>query len=145
MIKGFVPVMQQIDQAFVKNDFIFNSATALYVWSDVADALTKVGVMQATTEASLHADAQAPGAMISTGNRWKEDLGLNILGPFKAISANPATSNSGLIRAALLAISLNAGNTATEADLPVLPTKLQSYFASVGFIKPFPAICSRIF
>lgn len=115
-------------------DTIFNSPIALYAWSDVADALTKAGVVQAR-EDTLYADVQALGSLITDGKRWKEDLGLNIYGPFKVTSTDPVKSNSGLIWAALLASSFTAGNTPTETDLPVLLPKLQTYFASMGFME----------
>lgn len=122
-------------KSVVADETIFNSPIVLYAWSDVADALTKAGVVRAATDGTLYADVQALGVLITSGKRWKEDLGLNIYGPFKVTSTDPVKSNSGLIWAALLAISLNAGNTPTEADLPVLLTKLQSYFASMGFME----------
>lgn len=116
------------------DDTIFNSPIVLYAWSDVADALTKAGVVQ-VRDGTLYADMQALGGLIAGGKRWKEDLGLNIYGPFKVTSTDPVKSNSGLIWAALLASSFNGGNTPTEADLPVLVPKLQAYFASMGFME----------
>jgi len=116
------------------DDTIFNSPIVLYAWSDVADALTKAGVVQ-VRDGTLYADMQALGGLIAGGKRWKEDLGLNIYGPFKVTSTDPVKSNSGLIWAALLASSFNGGNTPTEADLPVLVPKLQAYFAAMGFME----------
>lgn len=113
---------------------IFNSPIVFYAWSDVADALSKAGIVR-LSDGTLHADVQALGAMITTSKRWKEDLGLNIYGAVKVITTDPAKSNSGLIWAALLATSLNGGETPTEADLPILLPKLQSYFSSLGFME----------
>lgn len=114
---------------------IFNSPIVLYAWSDVADALTKTGVVRTAQDGTLYADVQALGGLISDGKRWKEDLGLNIYGPFRVISTDPVKSNSGLIWSALLATSLNGGVALTESDLPVLLPKLQSYFASMGYME----------
>jgi len=114
---------------------IFNSPIVLYAWSDVADALTKAGVVQAAPDGTLLADVQALGALITSGKRWKEDLGLNIYGLFKVTSTDPVKSNSGLIWAALLSTSFNGGNTPTEANLTALLPQLQSYFASMGFME----------
>ncbi len=114
---------------------IFNSPIVLYAWSDVADALTKAGVVRTATDGTLYADVQALGTLITSAKRWKEDLGLNIYGPFKVISTDPAKSNSGLIWAGLFATSLNAGNPPTEADLPAIFPKLKTYFASMGFME----------
>lgn len=118
----------------LSDETIFNSPIVLYAWSDVADALTKAGVVHAAPDGTLLADLQAVGALIRGGKRWKEDLGLNIYGPFKVMSTDPAKSNSGNIWAALLATSLNGGNPPTDSTLPVLLPQLQSYFASMGFM-----------
>lgn len=113
---------------------IFNSPIVFYAWSDVADALRKAGIVR-ESEGTLYADVQGLGAMITTAKRWKQDLGLNIYGAVKVVTTDPAKSNSGLIWAALLATSLNGGTTPTETDLPNLLPKLQSYFASLGFME----------
>lgn len=117
------------------DETIFNSPIVLYAWADVADALAKTGIVRTGADGTLYADVQAIGGLITGAKRWKEDLGLNIYGAFKVTSTDPAKSNSGLIWAALLASSLNAGNTPTEADLPVLLPKLKDYFASMGFME----------
>jgi hypothetical protein len=117
------------------DETIFNSPTVLYAWTEVADALGKAGVAKVGADGTLTADVRALGALISGGKRWKEDLGLNVYGPFRVISTDPTKSNSGNIWAALLATSLNAGNTPTEADLPVLLPQLQAYFASMGLME----------
>ena len=119
----------------ISDETIFNSPIVFYAWSDVADALVKAGVVRTAADGTLYADGQAMGGLITSAKRWKEDLGLNIYGPFKVISTDPAKSNSGLIWAALLATSLNAGNPPTEADLPVLLPKLKGYFAAMGFME----------
>lgn len=113
---------------------IFNSPIVFYAWADVADALIKAGIVRAD-DGTFYADVQALGAMITTSKRWKEDLGLNIYGAVKVITTDPAKSNSGLIWAALLSTSLNGGNTPSDADLPKLVPKLQSYFNSLGFME----------
>jgi hypothetical protein len=114
---------------------IFNSPIVFYAWSDVADALTKAGVVRAAADGTLYADVTALTGLISAGKRWKEDLGLNIYGPFKVTSTDPGKSNSGLIWAALLADGLTGGTTPTEADLPTLTPRLKSYFAAMGFME----------
>ncbi len=119
----------------LSDETIFNSPVVLYAWSGVADALTKAGVVHAAPDGTLLADVQAMGAMISAGKRWKEDLGLNIYGTFKVTSTDPIKSNSGLIWAALLATSFNAGATPTEGDLPHLLPQIKAYFASMGFME----------
>ena len=97
--------------------------------------MTKAGVVHAGAEGTLLADVQKMGALISGAKRWEEDLGLNIYGPFRVISTDPAKSNSGKIWAAVLATSLNGGNTPTEANPPTLLPQVQSYFAALGFME----------
>jgi len=113
---------------------IFNSPIVFYAWSDVGDALMKSGVV--TTGANgLLADVGKIGGLIAEGKRWKEDLGLNIYGPFKVISTDPEKSNSGNIWAGLLAISLNGGVVPTEATLPLLLPQIGAYFAAQGYME----------
>ncbi len=114
---------------------IFNSPIVMYAWADVAEALTKAGVVQAAPDGTLLADVQKIGELIAQGKRWKEDLGLNIYGAFKITSTDPTKSNSGLIWSALLATSLNGGNTPTDASLPTLLPQIKDYFAAMGFME----------
>jgi len=130
-----VEMARNAGKTVLADETIFNSPIVLYAWADVADALAKAGVVRTAADGTLYADVQALGGLITGGKRWKEDLGLNIYGPFKVTSTDPVKSNSGLIWAALLASSLNAGNTPTEADLTALLPKLQAYFASMGFME----------
>ena len=130
-----VEMARNAGKTVLAEETIFNSPIVMYAWSDVADALTRAGVLRATADGTLLADVQAMGALITSGKRWKEDLGLNIYGPFKVVSTDPVKSNSGLIWAALLATSLDGGTTPTEADLPTLLPQLKTYFASMGFME----------
>jgi len=113
---------------------IFNSPIVFYAWSEVAAALQKSGVVTTGTEGLL-ADVNKIGGLIAEGRRWKEDLGLNIYGPFKVISTDPEKSNSGNIWAGLLAISLNGGVVPTEATLPPLLPQIGAYFAAQGYME----------
>ena len=130
-----VEMAQASGKTVLSEETVFNSPIVLYAWSEVANALVKAGVVHVAPDGSLLADVQALGALISGAKRWKEDLGLNIYGPFKVTSTDPAKSNSGNIWAALLATSLNKGSTPTEADLAALLPQLQGYFASMGFME----------
>lgn len=130
-----VEMAKAAGKTVISEETVFNSPIVFYAWSDVADALVKAGVVRTAADGTLYADVQKTGALITGAKRWKEDLGLNIYGPFKVISTDPAKSNSGLIWSALFATSLNNGTPPTEADLPVLLPKLQAYFASLGFME----------
>lgn len=120
----------------VKSDeTIFNSPIVFYAWADVADALSGAGVVTKRGDGFLTADVQALGALIDDGARWKEDLGLNIYGPFKVFSTHPAKSNSGNIWSGLLATVLNGGDVPTEASLPELLPRIKAYFDAMGHME----------
>ena len=114
---------------------IFNSPIVFYAWSDVAEALARAGVVRERGDGNLAADVQAIGTLILEGKRWKEDLALNIYGPFKVFSTDPAKSNSGNIWSGLLATVFNAGQTPTAADLPKLLPRVEAYFDAMGYME----------
>ena len=119
----------------VKGDeTIFNSPIVFYAWAEVTDALTSRGAVREDA-GFLKADVAQIGGLIREGARWKEDLGLNIYGPFKVFSTHPAKSNSGNIWSALLATVLNGGGTPTEADLSALLPKVEAYFEAMGHME----------
>lgn len=122
-------------KSVLADETIFNSPIVLYAWSDVADGLTKAGLIRNAPDGTLLADVQALGTLITSGKRWKEDLGLNIYGAFKVTSTDPVKSNSGLIWSALLATALDNGTTPTDADLPRLLPQLKAYFGAMGFME----------
>lgn len=117
------------------DETIFNSPIVFYAWAEVAEALQAAGVVTARNDGFLAADVQKMVALIENGSRWKEDLGLNVYGPFKVFSTHPAKSNSGNIWAGLLATALNDGATPTEADLGALLPLVSEYFAAMGHME----------
>ena len=114
---------------------IFNSPVVFYAWADVANAMQAKGLVKAGNDGFLRADVAGIGAMIEKGARWKEDLGLNIYGPFRIFSTDPAKSNSGNTWAALLAIVLNKGEPPNAAALPAILPKLTAYFDAMGYME----------
>lgn len=114
---------------------IFNSPIVFFAWAEVADALAAKGVVTQRGDGLLTADIAKAGALIDSGARWKEDLGLNIYGVFRVISTHPARSNSGNIWAGLLATVLNGGTVPTEAALGALLPRLVSYFEGMGYME----------
>lgn len=114
---------------------IFNSPIVFYAWAEVADAMTAKGLVTKHNDGLLSAEIGGIAKLIETGARWKEDLGLNIYGPFRIFSTDPAKSNSGNIWAGLLAIVFNGGEPPTEAALPPLLPRLTAYFASMGYME----------
>lgn len=113
---------------------IFNSPIVFYAWSDVTKALEAQGLVTRSGD-MLTADIDGIGALVAQKARWREDLGLNIYGPFRVFSTHPAKSNSGNIWSALLATALNGGTVPTAADLPVLLPKLDAYFDAMGYME----------
>ncbi len=130
-----VELARSAGKTVLTDETIFNSPIVFYAWTEVTDALTKAGAVRADADGTLLADVTAIGRLITEGKRWKEDLGLNIYGPFKVISTDPTKSNSGNIWAGLLATSLNGGEVPTNASLPALLPQLDAYFASMGFME----------
>ncbi|MEI6098458.1 MAG: hypothetical protein WCS20_09180 [Alphaproteobacteria bacterium] len=130
-----VEMARAAGKSVLTDETIFNSPIVMYAWADVATALTKAGLIHAGPDGTLLADVSAMGRLITSGKRWKEDLGLNIYGPFKITSTDPIKSNSGLIWSALLATAFDNGTTPTETDLPALLPQLKAYFASMGFME----------
>lgn len=113
---------------------IFNSPIVFYAWAEVADALLAKGVVVARNDGILTADISKIVNLITLKTRWKEDLGLNIYGPFKVFSTNPAKSNSGNVWSGLLATVMNGGSTPNQDQLEALLPKLTAYFGAMGFM-----------
>jgi hypothetical protein len=130
-----VEMAKSSGKSVLSDETIFNSPIVFYAWTDVADALTKSGAVTAAPDSTLMADVNAIVTMISSGKRWKEDLGLNIYGPFRVISTDPVKSNSGNIWAGLLATSLNKGDVPTDAGLQTVLPQLTAYFAAQGLME----------
>jgi hypothetical protein len=114
---------------------IFNSPIVFFAWEPVAAALVAKGVAVQRPDGTLTADIAAIAALIESGARWKEDLGLNIYGPFRIFSTSPARSNSGNIWAGLLAIVFNGGTPPNEAQLATVLPRLTAYFETMGYME----------
>lgn len=114
---------------------VFNSPIVFYAWAEVADALEKKGIVRKDPNGFLTAEVAAIGKLISDGARWQEDLGVNVYGRFKIFSTDPARSNSGNIWSALLATSLNGGETPKAEDMAVLLPKITDYFRQMGYME----------
>ncbi|MGL6210161.1 MAG: hypothetical protein ACRC14_10075 [Paracoccaceae bacterium] len=130
-----VDLAREAGRKVVGDTTVFNSPIVFYAWADVADALAAKGVVLARNDGFLTADVAGVAALIESGARWKEDLGLNIYGPFKIFSTDPAKSNSGNIWSGLLAIVFNNGVPPNEAALPALLPRLTAYFQAMGYME----------
>ncbi|MEO0912827.1 MAG: hypothetical protein AAFY59_07540 [Pseudomonadota bacterium] len=130
-----VELARQNGRTVLGDETIFNSPIVFYAWAEVADALVAKGVVTKRNDGFLSADVAEIGALIGSGARWKEDLGLNIYGPFKIFSTDPSKSNSGNIWSGLLATILNGGTPPTEGDLGAVMPELVSYFDAMGHME----------
>ncbi|MBM7069725.1 hypothetical protein [Actibacterium sp. 188UL27-1] len=130
-----VELARENGRTILGSETIFNSPIVFYAWADVADAMISKGVVTKRNDDFLTADVAKIGELIATEARWKEDLGLNIYGPFKVFSTHPAKSNSGNIWSGLLATVLNKGRTPTEDDLDMLVPQVNAYFAAMGHME----------
>jgi hypothetical protein len=114
---------------------IFNSPIVFYAWAEVADAMAAKGMVTKRNDGLLTADIAAISAAVDTGARWKEDLGLNIYGPFRIFSTHPAKSNSGNVWSGLLAITFNNGTPPTATQIDAILPRLTAYFATMGHME----------
>lgn len=130
-----VELARESGRTVLSDQTIFNSPLVLYAWADVADALIDAGVVTKRNDGFLTADVGKIGALVDQGARWTEDLGLNIYGPFKVFSTNPAKSNSGNIWAGLFATILNGGTPPTDEDLPSVLPRVTAYFDAMGHME----------
>jgi len=129
-----VGLAKEAGKSVLSEDTVFNSPVVIYAWDEVAAALQKAGVVQ-DQGGMLVADTAKLGSLIAEGKRWKQDLGLDLYGPFRVISTDPSKSNSGMIWAALLATALNGGQVPTAQDAQRLAPQVEAYFASLGFME----------
>lgn len=130
-----VELARNSGKTVLADETIFNSPIVFYAWSDVSDALISKGVVTKRNDGFLTADVEKIGALIAEEARWKEDLGLNIYGPFKVFSTHPAKSNSGNIWSGLLATVLNGGQTPTDQSLTELLPRVERYFDAMGHME----------
>ncbi len=114
---------------------IFNSPIVFYAWAEVADAMIAKGMVTKRNNGFLTADITTIAAAVDKGARWKEDLGLNIYGPFRIFSTDPAKSNSGNVWSGLLAIVFNNGAPPTIDQIDAILPRITAYFAAMGHME----------
>lgn len=117
------------------DETIFNSPIVFFAWAEIADALAAAGAVKVAADGTRTADIARVEALIAEGARWQDDLGVPVYGAFRIFSTHPAKSNSGNIWSALLATSMNGGETPTSADLPTLLPRITAYFERMGHME----------
>jgi len=114
---------------------IFNSPIVFYAWAEVADAMIAKGMVTQRNDDMLTADITKIAAAVDSGARWKEDLGLNIYGPFRIFSTHPAKSNSGNVWSGLLAIVFNNGTPPNISQIDAILPRITAYFDAMGHME----------
>jgi hypothetical protein len=114
---------------------IFNSPIVFFAWADVAEAMVAKGMVTQRNDGLLTADITRIAAAVDQGARWKEDLGLNIYGPFRIFSTHPAKSNSGNVWSGLLSIVFNNGTPPNLAQIDAILPRLTAYFQAMGHME----------
>ena len=130
-----VELARQSGKTVLGEETIFNSPIVFYAWAEVAAALERAGAIGRDGEGFLVADVDRIAQLITEGKRWKEDLGLEIYGPFKVFSTDPSKSNSGNIWSGLLATAFNGGRTPTDKTLAEVLPRVEGYFDAMGFME----------
>lgn len=119
------------------SDNIFNSPMVIYTWSEIADFLIKINVVQKRGDVFYITDMPKLVQMISDGTKWK-DAGFDKVGGNARIgirTSDPRFSNSGFIFAGLLSSTLNNGDIPDDATIDALMPKLTSVFTRLGFME----------
>jgi len=123
---------------FTQSHNIFHSPLVLYSWDVVTDGLRTHGMVDKRGESYYVTDFPQLLRLIEARTAWA-DLGLpQLYGSLKIIATDPVKSNSGNSFAGLLANLMNGGDVVTLADeqrLAMLMTRLQNFFARLGFLE----------
>lgn len=115
-----------------------STPVVFYSWKDVADALTKDGIVKEENGVSYITDMPRLLEYIETGKQWSE-VGLgNIYGAINIASTDPVTSSPGATYYGLLASVMNNGPVNNQSIDGVLP-KLQSFYKYSGFLNNTPS------
>jgi hypothetical protein len=130
-----VELARDAGRPVIASSTIFNSPIVFYAWAEVADAMAAKGMVTKRNDGLLTADIATIAAAVDKGARWKEDLGLNIYGPFRIFSTNPAKSNSGNVWAGLLSIVFNNGTPPNAAQIGAILPRITAYFDAMGYME----------
>jgi hypothetical protein len=123
---------------FTQSHNIFHSPLVLYSWDVVTEGLNAHGMVSKRAESYYVTDFPKLLRLIEARTGWAE-LGLpQLYGSLKIIATDPVKSNSGNSFAGLLANLMNGGEVVTFTDeqrLTTLLTRLQNFFARLGFLE----------
>lgn len=118
----------------LSSENIFTSPIVFYSWAPVTDALVKAGLVEKRADTLYVVKSKQFVKMMLEHKKWS-DIGLNLYGPIKIMSADPTKTMSGNIWAGLLATLLNNGDVPTTTDLPKLLPELGKYFDGMGYME----------
>lgn len=130
-----VELARDAGRPVISSATIFNSPIVFYAWAEVADAMAAKGMVTKRNDGMLTADITKIAAAVDQGARWKEDLGLNIYGPFRIFSTHPAKSNSGNVWSGLLSIVFNNGVPPNASQIDAILPRITAYFDAMGHME----------
>jgi hypothetical protein len=116
-----------------RSEIVLSSPVVIYSWKDIAEALTKQGLVKKVDSAYYIVDMPKLVKLMEEGKTWS-DVGLPALyGKIKVVSTDPELSNSGNQFAGLVA-NVMAGDVVDTATLPKVLPRLKSLFDRLGFL-----------
>ena len=116
-----------------KNQIVFNSPIVIYTGWNIADALTKKGIVEKRPEGYFIVKFQELLTMIVEKKKWK-DIGLDFFGPICIRCTDPTKSNSGNMFAGLVANTL-AGDVVSESTVGDVLPKTKELFERLGYME----------
>jgi len=126
-----------------RDQIVFNSPIVIYTGWNIADALTKKGIVEKRPEGYFIVKFQELLTMIDQQKTWK-DLGLDFYGKVCVRCTDPTKSNSGNMFAGLVANTL-AGDVVDEETLDSVLPKVQHLFRRLGMMEGSSADIFRNF
>jgi hypothetical protein len=126
-----------------RDQIVFHSPIVIYTGWNIADALTKKGIVEKRPEGYFIVRFQDLLNMIVERKTWK-DLGLDFYGKICVRTTDPTKSNSGNMFAGLVANTL-AGDVVDETTVDSVLPKTKQLFARLGMMERSSADIFRNF
>lgn len=118
----------------VKAELIFSSPIVFYSWDRVEAALLARKLLVQEGAVTYMPDLPAFFGLCQAGKKWA-DVGLpELFGKISLVSTDPVKSNSGMMFAGLLAVSL-AGDVPDDQTVGKILPSVGQYFGRLGFLQ----------
>ncbi len=128
---------------WTNQQIVFDSPIVIYTGWNIADALTKKGIVEKRPEGYFIVKFPELLTMIDQQKTWK-DLGLDFFGKISIRCTDPTESNSGNMFAGLVANTF-AGDVVDEQSLDSVLPKVQHLFRRLGMMERSSADIFRNF